>query len=319
MRRAHPSKHPCLRHINGVIESFRRISRLRVVARAIVSYPTIGAGSRKMPDGSPVTMASRAISQAEAEAMFNRQAISYRPVLAAAVPQVLGTGEAAALMSLVHNCGPGVVQGLIIQKAIVAGEDGRGGPTVRRLVCGPEPRHRPTRTEPGAGKRMMPARPRTRPQSASQPASPTPRKPLATTSTRRSSTSFSRRPDTVDWTPVEQAAISAAALIISASAAVAAAYIRSHVKGQATAAVEMKAVTVGAGIAAASLQAAVAKGAPDWTAARDTALAEGTAATRDVMETVTPVQIASPVAPRTDPDLEPYRREGSGQWRLRRS
>ena len=54
----------------------------------------------------------------------------------------------------------------------------------------------------------------------------------------------------------------------------------------------MKAVTVGAGIAAASLQAAVAKGAPDWTAARDTALAEGTAATRDVMETVTPVQIA---------------------------
>ena len=37
----------------------------------------------------------------------------------------------------------------------------------------------------------------------------------------------------MDWPPVEQAAISAAALIISASAAVAAAYIRSHVKGQA--------------------------------------------------------------------------------------
>ena len=88
--------------------------------RDSVGYPTIGAGSRKMPDGSPVTMASRAISPAEAEAMFNRQAISYCPLLAAAVPQELRTFEAAALMSLIHNCGPGVVQGSIIQKAIAA-------------------------------------------------------------------------------------------------------------------------------------------------------------------------------------------------------
>ena len=100
----------------------------------------------------------------------------------------------------------------------------------------------------------------------------------------------------MDWTPIEQAAITAAAAILAASGAVVAAYIRSHVKDQAAAAALTRAEQIGAGIAHDALTTAVANGAPDWAAAKRVAIQEGTAVAQQELASVTPVGIAAGLA-----------------------
>ena len=85
-----------------------------------VDDPTIGAGSRTMPNGAPVKMGDR-ITLAEAETLFAGQLEHYCPVLAGLVSEPLTTGQAAALMSMIHNCGTAALDGSVIQKAIKAG------------------------------------------------------------------------------------------------------------------------------------------------------------------------------------------------------
>ena len=101
----------------------------------------------------------------------------------------------------------------------------------------------------------------------------------------------------MDWTPVTQAAITAAATIVSAAGLVIAAYIRTYVKNEALAAILIKAEKVGAGVAHDSLITAVAKGAPDWGAAKRVAVAEGTAAAQSLVASVTTDGVLAALAP----------------------
>lgn len=102
----------------------------------------------------------------------------------------------------------------------------------------------------------------------------------------------------MDWTPIENAAVLAAAGIVSACGVVAASYIRSHVKNVQLRADLADAATLGAGVAYDALTSAVAKGhAPDWSAAKQVAITEGTAAANKELSTdISPVQVASALA-----------------------
>lgn len=99
----------------------------------------------------------------------------------------------------------------------------------------------------------------------------------------------------MDWTPLENAAVLGAAGIVSACGVVAASYVRAHVKNVALRAAAADAATLGAGIAYDSLSSAVSQGkAPDWNAAKQTAIAEGTAAAAKEFATdLSPVAVAS--------------------------
>jgi hypothetical protein len=102
----------------------------------------------------------------------------------------------------------------------------------------------------------------------------------------------------IDWTPIVNSAIVAAAGIISASGMVAAAYIRSRVKNQNVADALVRAETMGAGIAHDALTSAVSKGAPDWAAAKQVAISEGVAGVkRELATDITPTAVAAALAP----------------------
>ena len=102
----------------------------------------------------------------------------------------------------------------------------------------------------------------------------------------------------MDWNPIVEAAVSGAALVISASAAVAANYIRSHVKNVEIASAVVRAETMAAGIAHDALTTAVSNGAPDWAAAKRVAIAEGVAGVqRELATDVTPLAVAAALAP----------------------
>ena len=101
----------------------------------------------------------------------------------------------------------------------------------------------------------------------------------------------------MDLAPLEAAAITAAATIISASAAVVAGYIRSHVRNVDLASALSSAATLGAGIAHDSLTSAVANGAVDWNAAKATAIASGTAAAQRLAAGVTAESVTAALAP----------------------
>jgi hypothetical protein len=102
----------------------------------------------------------------------------------------------------------------------------------------------------------------------------------------------------MDWTPLEEAFVGAAATIITASAAVAAAYIRSSVKDKAIAEALVRTETMAAGIAHDSLTTAMANGAPDWAAAKQIAIEEGVAGVKqELAQDITPLAVAAALAP----------------------
>lgn len=102
----------------------------------------------------------------------------------------------------------------------------------------------------------------------------------------------------MNWTFIETAFIGTAATITSASAAVAAGYIRSHVRNQEAAAVIIRAETMAAGIVHDALTTAVANGVPDWTAAKQVAIREAVAGVqRELTMDVTPLAVAAGLAP----------------------
>lgn len=72
---------------------------------------TIGYGSLAMPDGSPVTMASRAITQAEADAMLAAFVVKTLSAVRAMVYVPLTDAQTAALTSFAYNLGTGALRG----------------------------------------------------------------------------------------------------------------------------------------------------------------------------------------------------------------
>ena len=109
---------------------------------------------------------------------------------------------------------------------------------------------------------------------------------------------FPRMEADMDWTPIEIAFIGAAATVISASAAVAAGYIRAHVRNQEAAAVIVRTETMAAGIAHDALTTAVANGVLDWAAAKQVAIREGIVGVqRELAMDVTPLAVAAALAP----------------------
>ena len=101
-----------------------------------------------------------------------------------------------------------------------------------------------------------------------------------------------------DFLPLEQALITAAATIVSASAVVVAAYIRSHVRNVEMAAGLDRAVMVGAGVAHDALTSAVAAGGKiDWNAAKAAAIASGTEAAQEIASGVTAEHVTAALAP----------------------
>ena len=79
----------------------------------------------------------------------------------------------------------------------------------------------------------------------------------------------------MDWTPIEQAAITLAATAITIGTPMLVNYVRMHFKN----ALLASAVQAGAGVAYSSLVAAHANGAtPDWQAAKTSAIANGVVA-----------------------------------------
>ena len=91
----------------------------------------------------------------------------------------------------------------------------------------------------------------------------------------------------MDWTPLVDASITAAAGMITVCAPIATAYVASHLRNKQLAALTAGAVTVGAGIAHDALTTAVAQGAPDWAAAKHLAVARGLAAAKQIADQVT--------------------------------
>ena len=83
----------------------------------------------------------------------------------------------------------------------------------------------------------------------------------------------------MDWTPLEQAAVTAAATVITLATPLVAAWTAVHIRNQKVAALVLKAEALAAGVAHDSLTSAVARPGPlDWNAAKETAKIEGLAA-----------------------------------------
>ena len=99
--------------------------------------------------------------------------------------------------------------------------------------------------------------------------------------------------------PIEQAAVMGAAAIVSAAAAVAAGYIRSHIKNQMAADALATATTQAGAVAYDALTTAVANGqAPNWAAAKAKAITEATATvSADVGTVLSPVAVTAALAP----------------------
>ena len=86
---------------------------------------SIGAGSTRMPDGMPVTRSSRAISLAEAHALFAAELAPCCRTLAEGTDVPLPTGLAGGMVSWMFNCGDHHLAGSRIQAMIDAGEADR--------------------------------------------------------------------------------------------------------------------------------------------------------------------------------------------------
>lgn len=86
---------------------------------------SIGAGSTRMPDGSPVTAHSRAISLAEAHALFAAELAPCCRALAEGTDVPLLTGLAGGTISWLFNCGVGHLAGSRIRAMIEASEADR--------------------------------------------------------------------------------------------------------------------------------------------------------------------------------------------------
>ena len=107
----------------------------------------------------------------------------------------------------------------------------------------------------------------------------------------------------MDWSPIEQAAITAAAGIISASGVVIATYVAAHVHNAKVAALLTRAIQLGAGVAHDALTTAIAKGGtPDWVAAKQAAIAEGTDAARSLVSSVNADDVRAALASLLAPD-----------------
>ena len=83
---------------------------------------SIGAGSTQMPDGTPVTAHSRAISLAEAHALFAAELAPCCRTVAEGLSMPVTTGLASGIISWSFNCGVGHLAGSRIHAMIEAGE-----------------------------------------------------------------------------------------------------------------------------------------------------------------------------------------------------
>jgi lysozyme len=83
--------------------------------------PTIGWGSTTMPDGERVTMHARALTQAEADAMLDRQLEAETQAVASAITVAIPESAAAALVDFSHNLGLHALTGSMIRTMILGG------------------------------------------------------------------------------------------------------------------------------------------------------------------------------------------------------
>ena len=99
-----------------------KIEQVKLQAyRDSAGYWTIGCGSRTMPSGRPVQPGDR-ISQADADALRDRQARAWVAVVVGAVHVPLPVEWAAVLISFTHNCGPGALPGSTLAGMLNAGQ-----------------------------------------------------------------------------------------------------------------------------------------------------------------------------------------------------
>ncbi len=83
--------------------------------------PTIGWGSITMPDGARVTMQSRALTQAEADALLDQQLAAEVRAVASAITVGIPQGAAAALVDFSHNLGLHALAGSTMRAMIQGG------------------------------------------------------------------------------------------------------------------------------------------------------------------------------------------------------
>ena len=82
--------------------------------------PTIGCGSRTMPDGRPVRLGDT-VSAAQADALSNRQTLEWVGVISGVISAPIPIEWAAALISFVHNLGRGRLPGSTLAAMLNAG------------------------------------------------------------------------------------------------------------------------------------------------------------------------------------------------------
>jgi len=89
--------------------------------RDSAGVPTIGWGSTVMPDGARVTMQAAPLTQAEADALLDRQLEAEVRAVASAITVEIPECVAAALVDFSHNLGLHALAGSTIRKMILAG------------------------------------------------------------------------------------------------------------------------------------------------------------------------------------------------------